>query len=269
MTLFVPAILVALFTYLGGAQTPWLFGKTGGFYVVGRPLVAGLVVGLIFNDLPLAILCSIAVQILYLATVQTDHHAVDDICYGAYAGIALTVAATNPHHVDARQPWMAVVIAYLIGKLFKVLFAKRREQLAIKFNEQAASEINKGSKNKLGWYYVCLPQIINFLYRAVPMFLIIFFGTPLLNWFIDGAPDTLLDILSAIGWIIPVVGLVTLMSTHVKLDRQLVPLLVGFLMVGALGVTMYWLFAIGLVGFIIYQLVPTKKPATEENKVVE
>ena len=44
--LLLPAIVTGIFCYLGAIETPWLFGMTGGFYIVGRPLVAGLLVGL-------------------------------------------------------------------------------------------------------------------------------------------------------------------------------------------------------------------------------
>ncbi len=56
-SLFWPALLTGIFCYLGAIETPWLFGMTGGFYIVGRPLVAGLLVGLAFGDVKAGILC--------------------------------------------------------------------------------------------------------------------------------------------------------------------------------------------------------------------
>ena len=46
MTLF-QALLIGLFAYLGSKRTPWFFGVTGGWNMIGRPLVAGLIVGII------------------------------------------------------------------------------------------------------------------------------------------------------------------------------------------------------------------------------
>ena len=43
MTLF-QALLIGLFAYLGSKRTPWFFGVTGGWNMIGRPLVAGLMV---------------------------------------------------------------------------------------------------------------------------------------------------------------------------------------------------------------------------------
>lgn len=45
------AVLIGLFAYLGRNQVPWLFGTTGGWYGIGRPLVAGLIVGIILGDI--------------------------------------------------------------------------------------------------------------------------------------------------------------------------------------------------------------------------
>ena len=54
--LLFPALLTGIFCYLGAIETPWLFGMSGGFYIVGRPLVAGLLVGLAFGDIKNGIL---------------------------------------------------------------------------------------------------------------------------------------------------------------------------------------------------------------------
>ena len=47
VTLFLQALAIGIFSYLGGIQTPWLAGISGGYYTVGRPLVAGLICGII------------------------------------------------------------------------------------------------------------------------------------------------------------------------------------------------------------------------------
>lgn len=45
MSLF-QALLIGLFAYLGSKRTPWFFGVAGGWNMIGRPLVAGLIVGI-------------------------------------------------------------------------------------------------------------------------------------------------------------------------------------------------------------------------------
>ncbi|GFK22379.1 hypothetical protein WJ7_18420 [Tetragenococcus halophilus] len=69
--LLFPAILTGIFCYLGAVETPWLFGVSGGFYIVGRPLVAGLLVGLVFGDVQAGVLCGLAVQAVFIANLST------------------------------------------------------------------------------------------------------------------------------------------------------------------------------------------------------
>ena len=45
MSLF-QAILIGIFAYLGSKRTPWLFGVMGGWNMIGRTLVAGVIIGL-------------------------------------------------------------------------------------------------------------------------------------------------------------------------------------------------------------------------------
>ncbi len=50
-SLLIPALLTGIFCYLGAIETPWFFGMSGGFYIIGRPLVAGLLCGIAFGDI--------------------------------------------------------------------------------------------------------------------------------------------------------------------------------------------------------------------------
>ena len=252
ITLLLPAILVALFTYLGAPQSPWLIGKTGGFYLLGRPLVAGLLVGIVFGDLQVAITCAITVQVLYLANSNSGGKSDSDITCAAYAGIALAVA-TN------RQPWTAVIVAYLIGKLFQAVFSNRILKLNAGFNKQVETTIKEGEIANIARFHVWQPQALAFLLRFIPMFILIFFGAPLLNWFFRVSPLVILDSLSAIGWILPVIGLVTMMSHLVKFDWHLLFVLAGLLAAGAFGVPIAWLFVIGLVVMVAYLIIDPKK----------
>lgn len=55
MTL-IQALLIALFGYLSSNYSPWVFGQLGGWYTMGRPLVSGLIIGLILGDVRTGIL---------------------------------------------------------------------------------------------------------------------------------------------------------------------------------------------------------------------
>lgn len=59
------AALLGLFACL--SSMPGLGGTSIGNYTLGRPLVGGLVSGLILGDIKLGIVCGVAMQLVYIA----------------------------------------------------------------------------------------------------------------------------------------------------------------------------------------------------------
>ena len=67
--MFIQAVLIGIFCYLGALSVPWAFGLTGGWYTLSRPLVSGLIVGMILGDVKTGIIVGVAVQAVYIALV--------------------------------------------------------------------------------------------------------------------------------------------------------------------------------------------------------
>ena len=99
MSLF-QALLIGIFAYLGRNQVPWLFGTTGGFYCVGRPLVAGFIVGLILGDVTTGILCGVAIQAMYIGQIVPGGAMPSDVNYASYIGIPLAMAAGGGGNIN-------------------------------------------------------------------------------------------------------------------------------------------------------------------------
>ena len=59
------AALLGLFACL--ASMPGMGGSSVGNYTLGRPLVGGLVCGLILGDIALGVMCVVAMQLVYIA----------------------------------------------------------------------------------------------------------------------------------------------------------------------------------------------------------
>ena len=82
------AALLGLFACL--ASMPGMGGTSFGNYTLGRPLVGGLVCGLILGDLKLGILCGVAMQVVYIAlvtpggTVSADERGYDGHRHGHF-----------------------------------------------------------------------------------------------------------------------------------------------------------------------------------------
>ena len=106
--LIFPAFICGLFCYLGAIECANPLGTTGSFYCLGRPLVAGLIVGLAFGDVTQGILCGVAVQAVFIANLSTGGATNSEITYASYGGIGLAMAAT-------KDPALAVTLAVLVG----------------------------------------------------------------------------------------------------------------------------------------------------------
>ncbi|GGC79622.1 PTS mannose/fructose/sorbose/N-acetylgalactosamine transporter subunit IIC [Enterococcus wangshanyuanii] len=244
--LLLPALLTGIFCYLGVIETPWLFGMTGGFYIVGRPLVAGLLVGIAFGDVQAGILCGLAVQAVFIANLTTGGATNSEITYAAYGGIGLALATT-------KDPAVAVTLAILIGQTFGLIFYNSRMAAYSFWNTRAQTAAEKNDDRGIVLNHVVYPQITTFLLRAVPVFLAIFLGKGLVNWLLSNVPQVVTDIISVLGGVLPALGIAMLMSIVVKEKAHLIFFFAGFVLMAFAGLNMIALvFIAALVAYIVF-----------------
>ena len=86
------AAVLALFCYLGALTTPWALGTSGGWYVITRPLVAGLISGIVLGDVTKGVLIGIAVQLVFIALITPGGAVPADLSFASYLGIPLAMA---------------------------------------------------------------------------------------------------------------------------------------------------------------------------------
>lgn len=103
---WIQAALLGLFACL--SSMPGLGGTSFGNYTLGRPLVGGLVCGIILGDIQTGILVGIAMQVVYIAlvtpggTVSADVRAVEN---GDYKKLYI---------VDMVLPWISHILCSFI-----------------------------------------------------------------------------------------------------------------------------------------------------------
>ena len=117
------AILLGLFACL--ASLPGMGGTTIGNYTLGRPLVGGLVVGLIMGNLQLGIIVGAAIQVVYIALVTPGGTVSADVRAVTYIGIPLSMLAIQAQGLDPMSTEAASLAAALgaaVGTLGTVLF---------------------------------------------------------------------------------------------------------------------------------------------------
>lgn len=113
--MIIEATLIGFLCYLGALSSPWLLGLTGGWYLITRPLVSGMLVGLILGDVKTGIMIGVAVQAVYIAMVTPGGSMPADLNFVAYPAIALGI-------LSGKGPEVAVALAATIGIAGTILF---------------------------------------------------------------------------------------------------------------------------------------------------
>lgn len=87
--MIIEATLIGILCYLGALSSPRLLGLTGGWYLITRPLISGMLVGIILGDIKTGIMIGVAVQAVYIAMVTPGGSMPADLNFVAYPAIAL------------------------------------------------------------------------------------------------------------------------------------------------------------------------------------
>ncbi|MBC6350465.1 MULTISPECIES: PTS mannose/fructose/sorbose/N-acetylgalactosamine transporter subunit IIC [Lactobacillus] len=248
MALFWQAALVGIFGYLGAVDSIVMGGVAYGFYILGRPLIAGFICGLIFGDVKAGVLCGLAVQAVFIATMHTGGTSSTEITYASYGGIGLAMATT-------KDPAIAVTLAIFIGQTFGLIFYNLRMAGFSYFNHRADRDIDLFNKHALIMDQVVWPQIITFLVRAVPIWAAIYFGRGAVEALLKVIPTQITSIITVLGGLLPALGIAMLMNMLIKNKLQLIYFLFGFAMIAfAKMSTIGLVFIAVLIAYIVYQI---------------
>lgn len=248
VTLLFQSFLIGLLCYLGAVDTPWAFGVTGGYYILGRPLVAGLLIGLIFGDVTIGILCGVAVQGVFIASMHTGGTSSSEITYAAYGGIGLAMATSG-------DPAVAVTLSLLIGQTFGLLFYNVKMVGFSYFNRKAENAAKSGDENALIMHQIVWPQIINFIIRVFPVMAAIYYGQGAVETLFNAMPQVVTDIITALGGILPALGIGMLMNILIGEKKEIIYFLFGFVIIAFLDVNIIGLvFIAALIAYLVYEI---------------
>lgn len=253
--LIIPAILCGAFCYLGAIESINPLGTTGSFYCLGRPLVAGLVVGLIFGDVRMGVLCGVAVQGVFIATLGVGGALNSEITYASYGGIGLAMATT-------KDPALAVTLAVLVGNTFGLVFYNLRMAAYSFFNNKAEEAAGNGDVRGVNTWHAVIPQICTFLLRFVPVFLAIYVGEGLVNTIASSVPEQVTHIVSVLGGVLPALGIAMLMNIVIKEKTLFIFFFLGYALCAFAGLSTIPVVFIAAAVAYIYYLAAGKPAAT-------
>ena len=253
MSLF-QALLIGLFAYLGSKRTPWFFGVAGGWNMIGRPLVAGLIVGIILGDVNSCVIAGAMVQALFIGQITPGGAMPADVNWAAYIGIPLALAAGG---TGEQAVALAVPLSMLGLGLFN--FIMTINAMFPHMGDKAA-EKGDGAGIHRATYLAAVPS---FILRAGSAMMICYLGTPLAEFLINSMPAGVLHFFEVAGKLLPAIGFAMLLKQSLSRQWMLVLFLLGWIMIGAtsMSVTALAIFATA-VAFIFVMAQGDAKPVT-------
>ena len=251
MTLW-QAALIALFAYLGRKQTPWLCSVTGGWWGVGRPLVAGLICGLILGDVTSGVLCGLAVQAIYLGQIAPGGALPSDVNLAAYIGIPLAM-------VSGGGADMAVALSIPLGAIGVAMF-----NFLMMFNtvlphyadKCAARGDARGIRraNLMGAFFM-------FVERFPIVMLSCYFGAAFAQGAFAMLPAFATAFLKVAGNLLPALGFAILLK-QIVFEKWMVFLFVlGWVLTSALGLSTVALVFVSIALALIYSMARYGRPS--------
>lgn len=252
------AALVGIFCWLGAVTAPTM-GFTLGWYVLSRPLIGGLICGIIFGDVQKGILLGAAVQAAYLAVVTPGGAFPAELGFISYPAMGLAIASN-------METGVAIALAASIGVLgtFVLNFTLASNSI---FNGMGDKALDKGDEAGFVRAHLLYPQIFQFVVRAVPSFLAVYFGAQYIEGFINSLPAFVITGLLALGGLLPAVGIATLLYQSIRDKSFILFFLLGFVAIVGMQLSIIQLTIVAAVIAYMY-FISVKSNKTESEEVL-
>lgn len=224
----IQALIIALLGYLthqhtiGGAN-PFMW------YCLGRPLVSSFLIGLILGDVTTAITLGVYVQLVFIGLVTPGGSITPDMNLATFIAVPLGVVTG----LDSGTTVALAVTVSAVGQIMSTpCFAATL--IPVNYQKRLVSE----GKLKAATIVPIWGNIIKFAFRFIPTFICLYWGQNAVNAIVAASPQWLIDIMTIFGNPMSLVGFAILMKLLVKKTSDLIYFVVGFAMVGALGLDM-------------------------------
>ena len=263
----IQAALLGLFACL--ASMPGMGGSAIGNYTLGRPLVGGLVCGIILGDVRTGILVGSAMQLLYIALVTPGGTVSADVRALSYIGIPLAMLALKSYGLDANSPdgiGLATSFGAMVGTLGTVLFYGTATMNLI-WQHIGWEAVEKGEFKKLYVVDMVLPWISHIVCSFIPTFVICLVGASMVDTIKTVLPmdGIAMKTIFTVGSLLPCVGIAILLKQIITKATDFVPFFFGFALAASLGINLVVATIIaGMFALINYQI---KTLAISKNTV--
>lgn len=232
------ALLIGLLGYCGARWSIPLWGDNGGWWTVGRPLVAGMLIGFILGDVQKGIIFGAAINSLYLGTITVGGVAANDINFAAYIGIPLAM-------MSGANTEEALTLAALLGAL-GVLIWNATKIVNVYWVHHMDKLIDDGKLDQAA-IVPFYGNIFLFVLRFFPIFLACYLGPEVMTNVMNNIPPQLSGIIGIFGGMLPLIGFAIILKQCVKKNFELIYFLFGFVLFTNFGVSVISILVVALV----------------------
>lgn len=234
------ACLLGLFACL--SSMPGLGGTSIGNYTLGRPLVGGLVCGLILGDVTTGVLVGVAMQVVYIALVTPGGTVSADVRAVSYIGIPLAMIALKSYGLSANSvegAALATSFGTMVGTLGTVLFYGTAT-INLVWQHIGWNAVEKGDYDKLYLVDYVFPWVSHIICSFIPTLIMCKMGASMVELIkaylpMDGVP---MMTLFTVGSLLPCVGIAILLKQICTKALDFVPFFFGFTLASSMHINL-------------------------------
>lgn len=213
-----------------------------GVLMLERPLVLGLLVGLVLGDVKQGVIIGAQLELIWMGIASIGAATPPDVVTGGVLGTAFAIISGQGPEVALVLAVPIAVLAQSLGVLVRIInsyFLHKADKYAAKADFRGVT--------LMMW----IPPILFFLSVFIPTFLAIVFGADQVKHLINSVPKTILDGLGVAGNLLPAIGFALLLDMLFT-KKMGVYFFLGFLGASYLGLNIT---AIALIGACIAVIV--------------
>lgn len=236
------------------------FGPHLGFR---KPLLAGVVVGLILGEPVQGLVIAGTLELMWLGTNNVGAYQPPDVISGAVVGVAIGILSGGG---EAAGVAVAIPVALLVQQLSMVIMTTN-----VALVHRADKDVLDGEFGKIDRLQY-LGGAFFFLSRALPVFIAVFLGAPAIEKTLEIIPAFVMTGLTVSSKIIPAVGLAMLLSMMMKKNMWIFLILgftiATFLNLPTLAVALLALCAAAMYDIIMHRGVATTGSSSNHQSTV-
>ncbi|KGO31990.1 PTS mannose/fructose/sorbose/N-acetylgalactosamine transporter subunit IIC [Oenococcus alcoholitolerans] len=248
------AALLGLFACL--CSNSCMAGQAVGNYTIGRPLVGGLVCGIILGNIPLGIACGVAMQLVYIALVTPGGTVSADVRAISYIGIPLAMVAISSQRLNPLSG-SAANLAQSVGTLVGTVLYYAVATLNLVWQSFGWKDVHNGRLNKLTAVNFGWPWISHAIFSFLPTMLFTYYGATAVTALRNALPmdGVAMKTLFTVGGMLPCVGIAILLRQIVDHAVDFIPFLVGFTLAASLHLNLVSVTVVSLLfAVIVYEI---------------